>query len=279
MALCGAVGLTTISWLKYFAVVSHDFALILVMQSFCAVSHIFLSAIPAKILSWFPKNEECIISGVNIFCNNCGIVLNFISLMAINNSSVESIAKDLENFMFLVGVLSTIVSIAIAIFFKINESPELPPSYYEALKRDKIIHDKRESFVKALKILLTNKSFVMLTIGFGLQLGTFNGFSTLLNSIILHYFRVFCLLNFSLIITHNFCSQSGIEQAGKICFIISVLSVVGLFGFAYILDKYKNYNASSIWILRVQSIAFILFSLSLESQSFTVMCISSVLIG
>ena len=73
--------------------------------------------------------------------------------------------------------------------------------------------------------------------------------------------------------------QTGQFEAGTICFLISVLSVIGLFGFAYVLDRYKNYKATSMWILRIQSIAFILFSLSLESKSFPVCIFSSVILG
>lgn len=190
MALYGSFGLAVTSWLKYFAVISHDFILILVVQSFCAISHIFLSSIPSKLSVWFPKNEECFISGVNIFCNNSGIVLNFISLMAINSSNdFAKTSRDLRSFMFIVAIISTIFALVITTSFRV-EVPEHPPSYFEALRRDKIIQSDNKSFLKALRILLTNKNFVMLALGFGLQIGIFNGFSTLLNSIILYYFPV-----------------------------------------------------------------------------------------
>lgn len=190
MALYGSFGLAAASWLKYFAVFSHDFVLILIMQSLCAISHIFLSAVPSKLSAWFPKNEECFISSVSLFCNNSGIILNFISLMTINSSSdLESMSKDLKNFMFIVAVVETLLLLIIALSFK-SQVPKIPPSYYEALRRDNIIQSDRKSFSKALRVLLTNRNFVMLVLAFGLQLGIFNGFSTLINSIILYYFPV-----------------------------------------------------------------------------------------
>lgn len=190
VALYGSLGLAFTSWLKYFAVVSQNFGLILLMQSFCAISHIFLSAVPSKLSAWFPKNEEWIISGVSIFCNNAGIVLNFISLMAINGSEdLVLLSRDLRNFVFLIAFLSTILAVIIATTFE-ETTPEHPPSFYEALKREFIIQSDAKSFLKALKILLTNKNFLLLTLSFGLQLGIFNGFSTLLNSIISYYFPV-----------------------------------------------------------------------------------------
>lgn len=202
MALFGSFGLVLTSWLKYYAVLSGDFVLVLVVQSSCAISHIFLSTIPSKLSCWFPKNEEWIISGVNIFCSNGGIIFNFISLIAIN-SSKDDFSKDLQSFMLLVAIFSSILAFFVLFLFKL-ETPALPPSYYEALKRDLIIQNDNKSFPTALKILLTNKNFVLLAIGFGVQLGTFNGFSTLINSIILHYFPV----NFKCLCIINYCFNS-----------------------------------------------------------------------
>lgn len=186
----GSLGLAFTSWLKYFAVVTQNFGLILLMQSFCAISHIFLSAVPLKLLAWFPKNEEWILSGLSLFCTNAGIILNFMSLMAINGSNdLVHLSSDLKIFMLLVAFLSTIFTVIVAVTFE-SALPDHPPSYYEALKRDLVIRRDSKTFLKALKILLTNKNFVLLTLSFGLQLGIFNGFSTLLNSIILYYFPV-----------------------------------------------------------------------------------------
>lgn len=215
VALYGSLGLAFSSWLKYFAVVSHDFVLILLMQSFCAMSHIFLSAIPSKLSAWFPKNEECIISGVSIFCNNGGIILNFISLMAINNSSdLTNMSRDLKSFMLIVAIIATILALIIAASFKL-ESPKIPPSYYEALRRDNIIQSDSKTFLAALRVLLTNKNFVMLALGFGLQLGIFNGFSTLINSIILYYFPVGCEKSISMSRNRPICWQSHMRNFAK----------------------------------------------------------------
>lgn len=68
-------------------------------------------------------------------------------------------------------------------------------------------------------------------------------------------------------------------EAGTICFAISVLSVFGLFAFAFILERFKSYKTTTMWIFRIQGLAFILFSLSLESKSFLVMCVSSSMLG
>lgn len=190
VALYGSLSLASTSWLKYFAVTSHDFALVLVMQSFCAISHIFLSAIPSKLNAWFPQNEEFIISGVSIFCNNSGIILNFISLMLIDTSKgLSDLSRHLHYYMLLAAIISTLIALVIVVTFQVEE-PEHPPSYYKALKRELIIQNDTQTFLKALHTLLLNKNFIWLTLAMGLQLGIFNGFSTLINPIVIYYFPV-----------------------------------------------------------------------------------------
>lgn len=124
--------------------------------------------------------------------------------MSINSSNdAQDVARDLKLYMLIVAGISTIIASAVIVTFR-SEEPVHPPDYFEALKRDLTIHSHRNSIMKSFKTLITNKNFICLTLGYGLQLGIFNGFSTLINSIILYYFpvcrrqmlRLFKYLNF-----------------------------------------------------------------------------------
>ncbi|XP_070506527.1 choline/ethanolamine transporter flvcr2a-like [Chironomus tepperi] len=265
VALYGSVGLVITSWLKYVGVLIQNFALILLVQCFCALFHIFLSSIPSRIATvWFPIQEEYLTQAITIFANNLGLIINFLSLIVINNlDDMEILTTNLTDYILLIALLSTFNAIIMMFAFKQDE-PEIPPSCIEALRRDKVIQnedfDKRR-FWKSLKILMSNKNFIMLFLGFGLNIGVFNAFSTILNSIIVHYF------------------PTGQLEAGTLCLSTTLLSVFSLFGFAFILARFKRFKSTALWILRIQSIAFILFSLSLESTSFVIMCFSSILLG
>lgn len=258
--MIGALGITFTAWVKFAAVVSLNFPAIIATQSLCAIFHIFLSTVPSKLIAWFPKQEVPLVSSVHLFATHFGVVLNFLSLMTLNSSKdMKILERDLKDFMFLLALISTIIAFVIAVSFK--SIPDIPPSLFEALKRDDIIETDKKSFAKSLKILISNRDFMLLSIGFGIDVGVYNAISTLLNSIALHYF------------------PNGQSNFGEIGIFITCLGIVCLIGFAYILEKYKSYKMTSIFILRIQAIAIILFSLSLESSNFKLMCVSSVLLG
>lgn len=100
-----------------------------------------------------------------------------------------TLTRNLTDYMLLIAIASTITCIIMGFAFN-QEEPKFPPSCIEALRRDNIIHTDNKKFMKSLKILFKNKNFVMLFLGFGLNIGVFNAFSTILNSIIVHYFPV-----------------------------------------------------------------------------------------
>lgn len=99
------------------------------------------------------------------------------------------LSRHLQYYMLLVAIISTLIALVIVVTFQV-EVPEHPPSYYKALKRELIIQNDTQTFLKALQSLLTNKNFICLTLALGLQLGIFNGFSTLINPIVIYYFPV-----------------------------------------------------------------------------------------
>ena len=191
MALYGSIGLVITSWLKFVGVKIQNFGLILLIQCFCAIFHILLCSIPSRIaVIWFPMNEEYLTQAITIFASNLGLIVNFLSLIIINDlKNMDTLKENLTDYMFLIAVASTVSAIIMGIAFS-KEEPTFPPSCIEALRRDNIIHTDKTKFIKSLKILFKNKNFIMLFLGFGLNIGVFNAFSTILNSIILHYFPV-----------------------------------------------------------------------------------------
>jgi MFS transporter, FLVCR family, feline leukemia virus subgroup C receptor-related protein len=191
VALYGSLGLVITSWLKYIGVIVQNFALILLIQGFCAIFHILLSSIPSRMATiWFPMNEEYLTQAITIFATNLGLIVNFLSLIVINDlENMLTLTRDLTDYMLVIALASTITAIGMGLAFK-KDRPEYPPSCIEALRRDNVIRSDNTKFMKDLKILFKNKNFIMLFLGFGLNIGVFNGFSTILNSIIVHYFPV-----------------------------------------------------------------------------------------
>jgi hypothetical protein len=75
-----------------------------------------------------------------------------------------------------------------------QKEPPLPPSPAQATVRSQFpMSDKstdRYTFLQTLKLLLTNRNFVLLLISYGINAGVFYAMSTLLNQIVLLHFAV-----------------------------------------------------------------------------------------
>lgn len=71
-----------------------------------------------------------------------------------------------------------------------KSEPPLPPSKVQAeIRANKVSYSMKE-FWKSYKILMTDKYFLLLSISFGINLGVYISFCTMLNQIILEYFAV-----------------------------------------------------------------------------------------
>lgn len=67
-----------------------------------------------------------------------------------------------------------------------KDAPPTPPSYAQAQQEG----NDDVNFLQSLKNLLKNRSYVLLTLAYGINVGIFYAISTLLNQIILEYYPV-----------------------------------------------------------------------------------------
>ena len=75
-----------------------------------------------------------------------------------------------------------------------QKEPPLPPSPAQAtLRREVPMSEKRvdrHTYLQTLKLLFTNRNFVLLLVSYGINVGVFYVVSTLLNQIVLLHFEV-----------------------------------------------------------------------------------------
>lgn len=187
---------------------NQNFLYVLIGQVFCAVFQIFLSYLPSKLAEvWFPKQEISLISGFSLFSSQLGMAANFFLTPLIVSENSINVKSDLE--ILLIGTAITCTLVSVIIIATFESKPQLPPSQLRALKLDHVIEETGKNVLKSMKILLLNRNFAILAVGYGLNMGIFNAFTTLLNSIVLHYFPVknFLLILFcDLWIIKKFCA-------------------------------------------------------------------------
>jgi MFS transporter, FLVCR family, feline leukemia virus subgroup C receptor-related protein len=146
------------------------------------------------------------------------------------------------------------------IFFSVFESePPNPPSHVEAIARSMKITNK--GFWRSVLKLLKNSNYMVLVVAYGINVGVFNSFSTLLNQMVLHYF------------------PNSEEQAGRVGLALIVVGLGGSFVFGYIMDTMHKYKETAVWVCKLTSFTMVLFCLALESRSKILLAVASILLG
>lgn len=173
-----------------FSLPTRSFTFILLGQAVCAISQIYLSNLPPKLSEfWFPRSESSLISGFGLFASQLGLACNFlITPFVVSSTNIPAIKHELEILLISMAGVCTVFSIIIIAAFE--SKPRIPPSHLQALKLENVIQGEKKSVLESMKKLLMSWNFLILAIGYGLNIGIFNAFTTFLNSTMLHYFPV-----------------------------------------------------------------------------------------
>ncbi|KRT78975.1 membrane transporter, partial [Oryctes borbonicus] len=100
-----------------------------------------------------------------IFCFQLGCAIGFlIPPMIVRPGSQSDIKPQLYTLFIGNGIITSVITVLIAIFFK-NEPPTAP-SRAEASKLDQA--SVKANFLKSLKALLVNKHYVLLVLSYGI---------------------------------------------------------------------------------------------------------------
>lgn len=100
------------------------------------------------------------------------------------------------------------------------DKPPLPPSQAQLNERN----SERESFVKSLKVLLTNKAFLIHNLAYAINGSVLSALATFLNQFTLYYFK------------------DNEQDAGILGLLLIVLGMIGSVLIGIILDKTKQYK-------------------------------------
>ena len=182
-------------------------------QTLSAMAMPFLLEVPPRLAAiWFPSTEVSTATAIGVFGNQLGVAIGFVIPPLLvpgpvdvffSNGSYPSDWSDIDRYpdqapeaievvSEQIGILSITfavmcsVSLLSIIFFFKNE-PLHPPSVAESNRR---IEEANETdspakvYFASLKALMSNRSYVLLVISYGLNGGCYYALSTLLNQII-----------------------------------------------------------------------------------------------
>ncbi|GFO46731.1 feline leukemia virus subgroup c receptor-related protein 2 [Plakobranchus ocellatus] len=247
LRLCCILGSTLNAvgaWLKCASISPGRFGLLMFAQTICAVAQLFVLGIPARLAAvWFGPNEVSTATSIGVFGNQVGVAVGFLlpPILVANSGDVDTMSRDFQIMFYGTAGLTTFLFILIVLMFR--DKPPHPPSRAQLLAVEAATH---ENYFQSLLRLVKNRGFVVLTIAYGINTGSFYGISTLLNAIILEYF------------------DNEEENAGRIGLTIVLCGIVGAVLAGIWLDKTKKFKETTIGIYLLSLAGALAFTFMLD---------------
>ena len=154
------------------------FFLVVIGQVLGAISLGLILQVSSKLsFQWFPEHERATATTIGILFNILGVALGFALPCSIVRETMDR--KNLEEDMkllFLVQFIMNLIAFLLTVLF-FQEKPTTPPS--------SIIRDKsKESFTKKLKLLISNKYFMIVANAYSLYYGLYCAVSVIVSSLV-----------------------------------------------------------------------------------------------
>ncbi|XP_033966688.1 choline/ethanolamine transporter flvcr2a isoform X6 [Pseudochaenichthys georgianus] len=173
-----------------------------------------------------------------------GIAIGFLlpPILVPNVDDVDELAYYIRIMFYTSAGVATLIFILVVIVFQ--EKPELPPSQSQVQARS--TPPEENSYMSSILRLLRNKSFMLLMVSYGLNVGCFYSISTLLNRMIIDQYP-------------------GEEvNAGRIGLTIVVAGMAGSLICGIWLDKTKTYKQTALAVYVLSLIGMVIYTFTLN---------------
>ncbi|XP_067945950.1 heme transporter FLVCR2-like isoform X2 [Watersipora subatra] len=244
------------AWIKCTAVASDRFMVLMAAQTVCSIAQVFILGMPARVAAvWFGPDQVSTATSLGVFGNQLGTAVGFVL-----PPYVVKVHEDLSitgrslSYLFYGGAGYTTL-LFILVLFLFQKEPSMPPS----LAQQKIVEAAaHENYLASLKRLVKNSPFNILVITYGLNVGVYYALSTLLNPIILGFFKVNC---------------------GWIGLTLVIAGLLGAVLGGIWLDKTKLFKVTTAAIYALTFVCTLAFTFTLYLNKIWVVYITSGLVG
>ncbi|KAK3923194.1 putative MFS-type transporter [Frankliniella fusca] len=285
------------SWLKVVSAAPDRFDIAFIGQTVVGVAQMFTLGVPGRLAAvWFGAKEVSFACAVGVFGNQLGIALGFLipPAMVGDHEDLEKITADLKVLYYVFAAVPTVVLVLLVLFFE--KRPPVPPSLAQAALLKQELHlgnghqakaaaasqgedgagagagagkgkAARDShYARTIKQLLTNPSYVLLILGYGMNVGTFYAVSTLLNQIILAKFPIAEY-------------PSAIEDAGRVGLTMVLMGVLGSIAGGLVLDTWHKFKETTIVIYILAVLGMVAFTFSVSSGNMVLVYVTAGFLG
>lgn len=242
--LIGSFGTMLGAWIKCGSVAQDRFWLTMVGQSVCAVSQIFILGIPPRLAAvWFGPTEVSTACAIGVFGNQLGVALGFLlPPELVRDGPIDEIAHGFNVMFFTTAGACTILFILVIIIFKAE--PPMPPSPAAAAS-------EQDNYKESIKRLMTNKSYCLLLLSYGINVGVFYAISVHLNQVYLGYFagqgqnagRVGLLIVLSGMVGSVVCGLwlDKTHKFKQTTMAIYVFALIGMVAYTFVFTAYQEW--------------------------------------
>ncbi|KAG9268790.1 feline leukemia virus subgroup C receptor-related protein 2 isoform X1 [Astyanax mexicanus] len=214
-------------------------------QFVCSVASVYVLGIPSFLASvWFGKHEVSMACSIGVLGNQLGIAIGFLvpPILVPNVEDLDKLAHHISIMFYITAGVATLIFFLVIIVFQ--EKPEIPPSQAQAAMRN--MSPQQYSYLASIKRLIHNKSFILLIITYGLNVGSFYAVSTLLNRMIIDHYP-------------------GEEvNAGRIGLTIVIAGMVGSLICGIWLDKSKTYKQTTLAVYFLTLVGMLIYAFTLD---------------
>lgn len=261
------------SWLKVVSAAPDRFDIAFIGQTIIGVAQMFTLGLPGRLAAvWFGAKEVSFACAVGVFGNQLGIALGFLIPPAVvgDHADLAAITADLKVLYYAFAIVPTVVLVLLVLFFE--NRPPVPPSLAQAALLKQQLHNGASAngtvagqgedghgqgkgkahYWHTIKQLMTNPSYVLLILSYGMNVGTFYAVSTLLNQIILSQFP-----------KDKF--PSATEDAGRVGLTMVLMGVLGSIAGGLVLDTWHKFKETTIVIYILAVIGMVAFTFSVGS--------------
>jgi MFS family permease len=221
----GAAFMGIFGFLRFFAT---DYFLVLIFQIGIAIAQPFLLNTITKLsANWFPESERTTATGISLIATSIGIALGMVV------TPILVIGINFRSMLLIYGILALISSLLFMLFAK--KKPPTPPS--TNLVTDRVL------MFEGLRMLLSNRNFLIIVVVFFVVLGILN--------MILTYIEL-------IVIPRGFDSIF----AGILGMVLIIGGIVGTIIMSVLSDKFNKRKILMILSLIIATVSLLIFSFS-----------------
>lgn len=249
------------AWLKLLSLNKSYFSVAFIAQFIIGSAQVFILSVPPRLSSlWFDATQVSTACAIGVFGNQLGIALTFVIVpMVVHNSDEHmSIGSELKYLHIGNAIPTTLLLILTWMLFEAK--PPLPPSLAQ-FSANENEEEKNFNFIGKIGKLLKNKDYMLLLLSYGLNLGVFYSYSSLLNQMYLLHF------------------PEGEQEAGWIGLTLISLGMFGSVLWGVALDKFHIFKRTSLFVYSMGLVGMLSFTFSLINRLVPMVYFSSAVLG